>query len=163
MEVQDTEKNRVVIEADLGNEAHQQAIIQLINVYRTDPMGGELPPIIPELSEQLLLGLQQLPTSFVHLAYETGSYTGMAICFIGFSTFHARQLINIHDLIVLPQSRGKGIGRMLLTSIETKARQMRCCKVTLEVRTDNGVAQHLYKACGFSAGESPMYFWTKTL
>jgi GNAT superfamily N-acetyltransferase len=36
-----------------------------------------------------------------------------AICFIGFR-LRAKPLINIHDFLVLPTSRGKGIGRRLL-------------------------------------------------
>ena len=45
---------------------------------------------------------------------------GAAVCFIGFSTFAAKPLINIHDFVVLPAARGKGVGRRLLEAVEKK-------------------------------------------
>ncbi len=74
---------------------------------------------------------------------------GIAVCFIGFSTFAARPLINIHDLAVLPEGRGNGVGRKLLTAVERKAREMNCCKVTLEVLENNRRALKVYAAAGF--------------
>ena len=87
----------------------------------------------------------------------------MAVCFRGFSTFNAAPLINIHDLIVIQEFRGKGLGRQLLEEVENISREEHCCKITLEVRSDNHVAQALYRAEGFSRGEKPMEFWTKWL
>ena len=43
-----------------------------------------------------------------------------------------------------------GIGQMILTAIEQKARDTGCCKVTLEVQQNNHRAQHIYEAAGFS-------------
>jgi len=74
---------------------------------------------------------------------------GAAICFIGFSTFAAKLLINIHDFVVLPASRGKGVGRRLLDAVEGKARELGCCKLTLEVMDNNHHALRMYQAAGF--------------
>jgi predicted N-acetyltransferase YhbS len=74
---------------------------------------------------------------------------GIAICFVGFSTFLARPLINIHDLAVLPTYRGQGVGRRLLEQVATKGKALGCCMLTLEVRADNYPAQRLYEAAGF--------------
>jgi ribosomal protein S18 acetylase RimI-like enzyme len=76
---------------------------------------------------------------------------GAAVCFVGFSTFRARGLINVHDLAVLPSWRGKGIGTRLLEAVEAFARRRGYCKVNLEVRVDNP-AQHLYRRRGYGAG-----------
>jgi ribosomal protein S18 acetylase RimI-like enzyme len=81
---------------------------------------------------------------------------GAAVCFVGFSTFRARGLINVHDLAVLPDWRGYGIGGRLLGAVEGLARRRGYCKVTLEVRLDNP-AQRLYRRSGYGAaalGES---------
>jgi len=48
----------------------------------------------------------------------------------GFSTFYARKLINIHDLIVLPQYRKRGVATRLLEAVEDKGRRISCCKLT---------------------------------
>jgi ribosomal protein S18 acetylase RimI-like enzyme len=71
------------------------------------------------------------------------------VAFIGFSTFHARPLLNIHDLAVVPGRRGKGVGRALLTAAEAHAGELGCCKLTLEVQDDNTPARQLYERFGF--------------
>ncbi len=79
-----------------------------------------------------------------------GEAVGISVCFVGFSTFSARPLINIHDLAVLPAQRGNGVGRQLLAGVERKARDLGCCKVTLEVLENNRRALKLYAAAGFA-------------
>jgi GNAT superfamily N-acetyltransferase len=86
----------------------------------------------------------------VFLAYRGAIPAGLAVCFRGFSTFAARPLINIHDYFVLPTFRGTGIGRMLLAAIERRAREIGCCKLTLEVQENNRHARGIYAAAGFS-------------
>jgi ribosomal protein S18 acetylase RimI-like enzyme len=92
---------------------------------------------------------------------------GVAVCFFGLSTFRAKPLLNVHDLAVLPEHRGRGIGRALLQAAEDRARQKGCCKLTLEVRDDNTRARALYRSFGFGddgSGESvSMRFLTKQL
>jgi ribosomal protein S18 acetylase RimI-like enzyme len=61
-----------------------------------------------------------------------------------------------------------GIGAMLLERIEAKARELNCCRITLEVRQDNHVARGLYRKVGFDqaafgAERIPMEFWHKAL
>ncbi len=92
----------------------------------------------------------------------------MAICFVGFSTFAGKSLINIHDFAVTAERRGQGIGRAMLECVEAKARDLACCKITLEVRHDNERARGLYKRFGFGdfgAGpaDGDFLFWAKSL
>jgi ribosomal protein S18 acetylase RimI-like enzyme len=139
-----------VFEADLDTPQHQEAIVSLINAYARDPMGdGEDLPA--EVRERLIPGLRQHPTTLVFLAFDGEKPAGIAVCFLGFSTFAARPLINIHDLAVLPEYRGQGVGRLLLERVEAKGQALGCCKLTLEVRHDNHRAQRLYQKAGFGA------------
>jgi ribosomal protein S18 acetylase RimI-like enzyme len=141
-----------VIEADLDDAQHQTAILYLVNAYARDPMGDgrDLPYAV---RDRLIPGLRQHPTSLVFLALDDATPIGIAVCFVGFSTFAARPLINIHDLAVVPECRGQGVGRLLLERVEAKARELGCCKLTLEVRDDNHLAQRLYQRFGF--GDMP--------
>jgi ribosomal protein S18 acetylase RimI-like enzyme len=68
---------------------------------------------------------------------------------VGFSTFEARPLVNVHDLAVLPEHRGRGVGRALLAGVEQRARARGCCKLTLEVLDTNETARRLYARFGF--------------
>ena len=137
-----------VTEADLNDTQHQTAILQLINAYARDPMGDgrDLPAAV---CDRLIAGLRQHPTSLVFLAFDDVTPVGVAVCFVGFSTFAACPLINIHDLAVIPDYRGRGIGRLLLERVEAKGRGLGCCKLTLEVREVNHRAQRLYEGFGF--------------
>jgi ribosomal protein S18 acetylase RimI-like enzyme len=51
--------------------------------------------------------------------------------------------------VVLSALRGKGVGRRLLKAIERKARELGCCKLTLEVMDNNHRALRMYEAAGF--------------
>jgi ribosomal protein S18 acetylase RimI-like enzyme len=42
------------------------------------------------------------------------------------------------------------VGRLLLAAVERKARELGCCKVTLEVLENNRRARELYAAVGFA-------------
>ena len=139
-----------VVQADLDAPQHQEAIVSLINAYARDPMGDgrDLPA---EVRERLIPGLRRHPTTLVFLAFDGEKPAGIAVCFLGFSTFAARPLINIHDLAVLPEYRGQGVGRLILGRVEAKGRELGCCKLTLEVRDDNHRAQRLYQKAGFGA------------
>jgi ribosomal protein S18 acetylase RimI-like enzyme len=70
-------------------------------------------------------------------------------CFIGYSTFAAKPLININDCMVLSAFRGKSVGPRLLNAVEGKARELGCCKLTLEVMDNNDRALRAYEAAGF--------------
>jgi len=137
-----------IVEADLDRPEHRYAVLALTDAYANDPMGDGR-PLSPEAQRDLIPGLRRHPTTLIFLAYSDGAAVGIATCFRGFSTFAARPLINIHDLAVLPGHRGAGVGRRLLDAVERKARDLGCCKVTLEVQEGNSVARHLYEAAGF--------------
>jgi ribosomal protein S18 acetylase RimI-like enzyme len=138
-----------VVEADLKLPAHQKAVLAMIDVYARDPM-GETKPLDPDVRARLIPALQNHPTTVIFLAFHGDQAVGAAVCFIGFSTFAAKPLINIHDFVVLSALRGKGVGRSLLEAIEGKARELGCCKLTLEVMDNNHRALRIYEAAGFA-------------
>jgi ribosomal protein S18 acetylase RimI-like enzyme len=145
-------KQLVVREADLAEPTDAEALVELIDAYARDPMGGGQ-PLPEEVRGRLVPALQQVPDRLVLLAFDGDRAVGVAVCFQGFSTFHAQPLINIHDLAVLPGCRGRGLGKALLAAVEVEARRRGCCKLTLEVRQDNPAAG-LYRVLGFGAGSA---------
>lgn len=160
-------QNLTIIEADLDYPQHQDAIVAMINAYARDPMGNgqDLPE---QVRRNLIHGLRTHPASLILLAFHGDAPVGIAVCFLGFSTFAARPLINIHDLAVIPAYRQRGVGRRLLEGVEAKGRALGCGKLTLEVREDNQAAQRLYRDVGFDGLESDggrprMWFLEKRL
>lgn len=138
----------VIVKADLDNPEHQQAIVAMTAAYALDEMGNG-GPLPPDVLARLISGLQSHPTTLVFLAFVDDVAVGIATCFLGFSTFAARPLINIHDLSVLPTHRNRGIGRALLFSVEAAARERGCVKLTLEVLENNTRARRTYEHVGF--------------
>ena len=135
--------------ADLNNAADQAAILTMLDAYSSDPM-GDGKPLDSAVRARLIEGLRTFPTTRVLLAWLDGNPVGVAVCFIGFSTFRAQPLINIHDLAVLPGYRGAGIGKQLLAAVEAMARELGCCKITLEVLENNHMARAAYAKAGFA-------------
>jgi GNAT superfamily N-acetyltransferase len=138
-----------VVEADLSRINHQDATLALLDAYASDPMGDGR-PLSATARRDVIPGLRQHPTTLVFLAYRGAEPVGLAICFHGFSTFAARPLINISDYFVLPGHRGSGIGHLLLAAIEQRARDLGCCRLTLEVQENNHRAKAVYAAAGFA-------------
>jgi len=58
---------------------------------------------------------------------------------------------DIQTIAVLPEHRGRGLGRTMLTQLIGEARRGGVREVFLEVRADNPGAQHLYESLGFEA------------
>ena len=147
----------------------QQAadLVRLMNCYARDPMGGG--KALDEVVKQNLVGeLARVPGAFSLLAYQSENAIGLINCLMGFSTFQARPLVNIHDVIVMAEQRGQGIAGQLLSRVEQIARERGCCKLTLEVLEGNRSAQRAYSAIGFAPYQLDVstgnaLFWQKPL
>jgi ribosomal protein S18 acetylase RimI-like enzyme len=148
--------------ADFDSATDRATIESLIDAYASDPMGTGR-PLSEQARSRLVEGLRSHPASLVYLAFWHDQVAGLVVCFLGFSTFAGRPLLNIHDLVVQADHRRQGIATALLQHIELDAQRRGCCKLTLEVRTDNHAAQSLYRRIGFGSGETAYEFWTKLL
>lgn len=153
--------------ADLSSALHSHAIVHLLNEYAKDEMGGG-----SELSEyakiNLVSELKKRSSAHVILAFVDGKPAGLAICMEGFSTFACKPLLNIHDIVVAQEHRGRGLSKKLLAKAEEIAMGMGCCKLTLEVLEGNAVAQAAYKAYGYAGYElhpkaGKALFWQKVV
>jgi GNAT superfamily N-acetyltransferase len=60
----------------------------------------------------------------VIFALVDGKPVGLAICLEGFSTFSCKPLLNIHDIVVLSEYRGRGLSKKLLSKAEEIAMHM---------------------------------------
>jgi ribosomal protein S18 acetylase RimI-like enzyme len=144
------------------NPAHREAVASLINAYIDDEMGGG--NLLSQEEQQCMIeGLSSYPKAIVLLAHDVGMFVGILTAFENFSTFTAQPMINIHDVFVLKDCRGKGIGRQLMDAIVAEAEKRKCSRVTLEVRKDNIKAQNLYQSLGFDEAEHGMFYWRKCL
>jgi hypothetical protein len=105
-----------IVEADLNLPEHRAAVLAMVDASSMDAMGSAK-PLDPDVRARLIPGLQRDPTTLIFLAFEGEQPVGVAVCFIGYSTFAAKPLINIHDCMVLSAFRGKGVGPRLLNAV----------------------------------------------
>jgi len=148
--------------ANLDDAAHQTAIMELLDMYCRDEFGAAQ-PLSAAARERLMPGLKKHGGAQVFLAYDDRRPVGVAICLLGFSTFRGLPVLNIHDIAVDPDFRGRGIGRELLATVEAHARDLGCGKVTLEVRSDNARAMAAYRRAGFQSTQPETFFWSRLL
>ncbi len=130
-----------------------QALIQMLDMYARDPMGGGT-PLSADVQRRLCTDLNAHPLAVSFIAWQglpgAQQAVGLINCFKAYSTFKAQPLLNVHDLAVHPAQRGQGIGQALLAAAEQHAREHGCCKLTLEVLSGNAVAMHSYARFGFA-------------
>ncbi|HKM94368.1 MAG TPA: GNAT family N-acetyltransferase [Prolixibacteraceae bacterium] len=147
-----------VIVGDINNQTQAEQMLHLLNLYMHDPMGGNQ-SMTPDLAKKNIAGLKQQSNYLFFIAYCNGEPAGLANCFVNYSTFKAKLLLNIHDFAVSPNFRRHGVGEVLMNKIVAHTRQNDFCKITLEVRHDNHGAKNLYQKAGFTECNTPMHFW----
>ena len=156
-----------ITHADLTNPAHVNGLLNLLEQYALDPMGGGK-PLSEFTKNNLAKEILKRTGVTVILAFNDNTPAGLLNCIEGFSTFAARPLINIHDVYVSANFRGMGIATQLLKEAEKLAIDKDCCKITLEVLEGNKPAQRAYIKQGFDSYEldpemGKAMFWQKKL
>jgi GNAT superfamily N-acetyltransferase len=111
-----------------------------------------------ELTDELLAGGLFGPRPYAEavLAEVDGKAAGFALFFHNFSTFLARPGMYLEDLFVLPEHRGRGIGRALLVHLARLAVERGCGRLEWSVLDWNQEAISFYERLGATA----MSEWT---
>jgi GNAT superfamily N-acetyltransferase len=138
---------------DYAQPIDRAALCSLLNHYACDPMGGGT-PITADALDRLCDDLAARSFAFSFIAWaqtpQGEQPVGLANCFEGYSTFKAAPIINIHDLVVHSDWRGKGVAQLLMQAVQQEAQERKACKITLEVLTGNSVAMKSYERFGFA-------------
>ena len=96
------------------------------------------------------------PAVFCHVAEDGGEVVGFALWFLNFSTWLSRHGIYLEDLYVRPSHRGTGLGKALLETLTSIARERGYGRVEWWVLDWNEPARAFYR----SLGARPMDEWT---
>ena len=92
----------------------------------------------------------------VLFAVEEGREVGFALFFHNFSTFLGRAGLYLEDLYVLPEHRGKGVGKALLQKLASIAVERGCGRMEWWCLDWNRPSIAFYR----SLGAEPMEEWT---
>lgn len=139
----------LVCRADYANPAHGAALVDLLDGYARDPMGGAH-ALSAFAKTHLVAALAARPQAFSVLAFDGALPVGLVNCIEGFSTFACRPLVNVHDVAVRASHRGQRVAEKMLTLAEAIAKERGACKLTLEVLQGNTGACRLYRRLGFA-------------
>ena len=143
-----------ILQADYANPRHAQALVELLDAYARDPMGGSR-GLSAFARTHLVSALAARSQAFSVLAFsgqedhESAEPIGLVNCIEGFSTFACQALVNVHDVVVLPDYRGQRVAEKMLALVVSLARARGACKLTLEVLQGNLGAIKLYERVGF--------------
>jgi ribosomal protein S18 acetylase RimI-like enzyme len=141
-----------VCRADYANAHHARVLVDLLDAYARDPMGGG-EPLSEFAKHHLVACLAARSQAFSVLAFESADETtpmGLVNCIDGFSTFACKPLVNVHDVVVLPAYRGQRVAERMLGLVQAISQERGACKLTLEVLSGNQNALRLYTRLGFA-------------
>jgi GNAT superfamily N-acetyltransferase len=156
-----------IVKVDYHNQQQGKDLVYMLGQYAIDEHGGGK-PLANYTQRNLIRALQETPIAVTFIAYEENEPVGLVNCIQGFSTFNARPLLNVHDLIIKDGFRGQGIGTQLLNRVEKEAKKLHCCKVTIEVLEKNERAKQVYHKFGFEGynvgdASNNALFWEKNI
>ena len=110
--------------ADYTDARDRAALLDLLDAYAQDPMGGG-EPLPASTRARLCEDLAARPLAASFIAWLGDEPVGLVNTFEGYSTFKARPLLNVHDIAVLPAHRARGVGQALLAACEAHASERR--------------------------------------
>jgi len=142
--------NVIFRETNMDNKRDNESIVLLLNEFMntTDQTNRA------EIDISVIDKLKKLSTTKIYLCENSDDIIGIAVCFIGFSTYNQRELLNIHDFFISSDWQGKGIGKKFLQYIDEECIKNNWCRVTLEVCGDNSNAIKLYSDSGYIGNEN---------
>jgi ribosomal protein S18 acetylase RimI-like enzyme len=138
--------------ADYSRPRHAHVLVEMLDAYAQDPMGGG-EPLSEFAKTNLATSLAARNQAFSVLAFEAADEktpVGLINCIEGFSTFACKPLVNVHDVVVLPAYRGQRVAERMFALVQSIARERGACKLTLEVLSGNLGAMRLYTRLGFA-------------
>jgi GNAT superfamily N-acetyltransferase len=91
------------------------------------------------------------PRAWALFAELAGRPAGFAVWFYSFSTFAARPGLYVEDVFVIPEHRGRGIGRLIFRDLARRALEEGCGRMEWSVLNWNAPAIGFYRSIGARA------------
>ncbi len=86
---------------------------------------------------------------FLFSVIESGSNKVIGTLWFAKKVEHSKSYAFIYDIILSPEMRGKGLGKMLITLTESEVRKLGLNSIGLHVFGHNEIAIQLYEKTGF--------------
>lgn len=129
--------------ADLHRYLHQPHV---------DAMPQEYPPYDPDEARRYYADVltSGRPMWLAEVSGRAVGFAGGEVLDRSESPFmRALRVLYIHQIVVVPQVRGHGVARALMSAAEQQAAHLGCAEVRLEHRAFNSVAHRFYESLGY--------------
>lgn len=93
------------------------------------------------------------------VARQGGEIVGVAAVSFAWTLEHGGKSAWLDELYVLPERRGRGVGRALLGEVKRAARELGCAAIDLEVDQEHSRAERLYAREGFRRLPRARWVW----
>ncbi|MBL4768127.1 MAG: GNAT family N-acetyltransferase [Rhodobacteraceae bacterium] len=113
---------------------------------------GDLPRLTLQTLEQVLF--TPTPAMFALVAEKNAKLVGYVVLYPLFQLHFDRRGLELHHMFVDENSRGQGVGRMLIHASVVHAKSCECNYLSAGTHPDNIAAQDIYLANGFKAASS---------
>ncbi|HET7371701.1 MAG TPA: GNAT family N-acetyltransferase [Gammaproteobacteria bacterium] len=114
------------------------------------------------LARQFLADRLRSGESVVFVAFESDKPLGFVQLYPSFSSVSACRIWILNDLFVVPESRGRGVGRGLMERARRHASETGARQLVLETAADNP-AQKLYESLGYVCQNDASRFYMLVL
>ena len=140
-----------------ANETHIDQVVALFDAYRV--WYGK--PSDKSSGRTFLLERMKLKESVIYIAEdENGTLVGFTQLYPIFSSTRMKRMWLLNDLFVHPDSRGKGVSKMLINQAKELAKSNNACGILLETEKSNDIGNQLYPSMDFELEGNNFYFWT---
>ncbi|HAM52422.1 MAG TPA: GNAT family N-acetyltransferase [Nitrospiraceae bacterium] len=112
-------------------------------------------PSVQKRGLEMIIKNPEVGTVFVYERY--GVIKGMVVILYTVSTALGEKVALLEDLVVLPNSRGNGIGTSLINYAVGFAINNGCGRITLLTDNDNESAHKLYRRQGFAKSDMVVF------
>lgn len=120
---------------------------------RSDPLG-----VVRFLSERIAGGESVFFLATLRVPTEGPSDLGFLHLHPSFTSTGLARTFVLNDVFVMPEARGRGVGRTLLEAARAHARAAGARRVELRVARANTRAQALYEAMGFERNDGFVHY-----
>ena len=125
-------------------------MIVALATFEREPDAVEV--TVVQLAEQLA---ETSPPFECIIASSAGQDVGFALYFYNYSTWRGARGLYLEDLFVLPECRGRGYGKQLMTHLARRAVDRGCARMEWAVLDWNRDAMDFYE----SIGAGPVHEW----
>jgi ribosomal protein S18 acetylase RimI-like enzyme len=99
---------------------------------------------------KMFLKMAEYPEIYANYVYESnGKVTGFISVVFFLTFFHRVGTAQVNELVVDKQYRGKGIGQVLMQTVEQEARRRGMDELEVGTESENLSAQQFYRKYGF--------------